>query len=147
MGVDVATAALDRRSVCTTGGAREPMPHTDHDPPFDIESLDASGVRIVLVHGEIDMVSAGQLTGHLYEADEMDAIAVVVDLCAVTFMDSSGLVALLRAQRAFRETDVPMAIACLPHGPLARLFQISALDGVLDVYDDRDQAMTAVLRQ
>jgi anti-sigma B factor antagonist len=146
MGVDVALSALGRRSVCTTGRAnRCPIPTTIRR--FDVESLDLSGVRIVLVHGEIDMVTAGELTGHLDEAGEMDDIAVVADLCEVTFMDSSGLGALLRAQRALRETEVPMAVACVPHGPLARLFQISALDGVLDVYDDRDQAMTAVLRQ
>jgi anti-anti-sigma factor len=63
----------------------------------DDESADSC--KVVTVRGEIDMDTAGQLI----DAITTVAGTAVVDLSGVTFIDSTGLQGLLRAQKAARQ--------------------------------------------
>jgi anti-anti-sigma factor len=64
---------------------------------------DGGLVRVVAA-GEIDMSTAGQMRDSLDAAWNGHPSAVVVDLAAVTFMDSSGIAVLVHAhQRAAEE--------------------------------------------
>jgi anti-anti-sigma factor len=67
----------------------------------------------VLVHpsGEVDRDTAPDLRRCLTEAIHLaGARTVEVDLALVTFMDSSGIGALLAGHRLARDTDVPFRI-------------------------------------
>src|SRR3954469_19815816 len=67
---------------------------------IDEETL-AGGAHLVVVTGELDMASTGGLRRRLEAALIDHAPRLVVDLTAVTHMDSSGLAELLSAhQRA-----------------------------------------------
>jgi anti-anti-sigma factor len=93
-----------------TPGAPQRAPATKPSPPSPVLEIrtdngqapdDESGDswKLVTVRGEIDMDTAGQL---------VDAITTVtgttvVDLSGVTFIDSTGLQGLLRAQREARQ--------------------------------------------
>jgi anti-sigma B factor antagonist len=92
------------------GGAPQGAPDTNPSPqlpaleirtgagqPPDDESADSW--KLVTVRGEIDMDNTGQLV----DAIEMVAGTAVVDLSGVTFIDSTGLQGLLRAQKAARQ--------------------------------------------
>lgn len=58
------------------------------------------GYAVVCAHGEIDLATVSDLRQVLAEATAQPAPQVLVDLTAVTFMDSSGLHALISALRA-----------------------------------------------
>ena len=60
---------------------------------LDIEVLTEGDVRVVAVGGEVDMATAPQLDAALATVDG----DVVVDLAAVTFLDSSGIGVLVKA--------------------------------------------------
>jgi anti-sigma B factor antagonist len=92
------------------------------DSPLLTVTTDSSEPELSLmsVAGEIDMLSAPELTRHL---DEMIArgVPVVVDLSAVSFIDSSGLSELHRASDTGR--------VVLVVEPAAKIARVVALSG------------------
>jgi anti-sigma B factor antagonist len=60
-------------------------------------TIDERGWLVVTVAGEIDLATAPQLAACLVDAADRD---VAADLSAVTFLDSSGLSALVAGSRA-----------------------------------------------
>jgi anti-sigma B factor antagonist len=88
------------------------------------------GDRLVLLaRGEIDMNSVDALKQALASSAAESVSEVVVDLTDVDFMDSTGLTALLAAQR----NGVPgLALIC-PPGPVRRVLEVAGLDHVLPI--------------
>lgn len=60
-------------------------------------TIDDRGRRVVAVGGEVDLATAPQLADCLLEFTDRD---VRVDLSGVTFLDSSGMAVLVRANQA-----------------------------------------------
>lgn len=96
---------------------------------------------VVAATGEIDNVSAPALREALVAALDEGAPQVVVDLTGVEFLDSSGLGALVGVNKHAQRTSARVAVVC-PQPHLRRLFEISRLDEVLQVFDSLD-AVTA----
>jgi anti-anti-sigma factor len=61
-------------------------------------------MRIELA-GEIDMANAGSLGDCLCHAIELSGGEIVVDMAAVSFLDSSGMAMMLRVHRAAAAQD------------------------------------------
>ncbi len=95
-------------------------------------TVDERGWLVLTVAGEIDLATAPQLAACLVDAADRD---VAVDLSAVTFLDSSGLSALVAGSRAvaagghvlrtFGERDT-----------ILRVLEISGLDAVFHEPED-----------
>ena len=98
------------------------------------------GVVLLRASGDLDAYTAPGLRSELHSAAAGDEGLVVVDLADVTFIDSAGLGALVGAHRRMREGGGCLRIVRPP--PLvARAFELTGLDGVLDLCDDREQAL------
>jgi len=99
--------------------------------------------HLVVLHGEIDAFTAPSLRDDLHRlVEEMGATTVVVDLFAVTFLDSSALGALVGLFRRLRERDGRLRIV-EPRSAASRIFVLTGLDAVLDLYPDRESALEA----
>jgi anti-anti-sigma factor len=66
-------------------------------PPLQIEVLRKDDIAVAMCSGEVDVESAPRLEARLRRALDEGARDVVVNLRDVTFIDSSGVTALLRA--------------------------------------------------
>ena len=101
-------------------------PTFDH-PPFRVVSETSAAAWRVVAEGEIDIASVPELEAALESAERSAAAAVVLDLSRVTFIDSSGIRALVecagRDSSGGRFSIVP--------GP--------AVDRVIDVTGLRDR--------
>jgi anti-sigma B factor antagonist len=98
---------------------------------------------VVTARGELDVFTAPALRLDLQRLAENSAVAVlVIDLFAVTFLDSSGLGALVGALRRLRERGGSLRIV-RPQTPAARIFELTGLGEVLDLYPTRDAALSA----
>jgi anti-anti-sigma factor len=64
---------------------------------LEIEVLRKDDIAVAMCSGDVDMANAGRLEARLRQALDEGARDVVVNLRDVTFIDSSGLTALLRA--------------------------------------------------
>ncbi len=70
------------------------------DPPLRIDTVQRGGSLALVVQGELDMATSPLLDEALARARATDAASIVVDLRAVSFIDSSGLHVLIRHARA-----------------------------------------------
>jgi anti-anti-sigma factor len=76
--------------------------------------LDGHMVRVIAV-GEIDMSTADVLRDSLNDALDKNPPAVVLDMAGVTFLDSTGIAALVVARnRAIGENTTLTLINCQP---------------------------------
>lgn len=103
-----------------------------------------TGVAAVVVSGEIDMARTPQFTEALAGAVRRnDALALLIDLSAVTFIDSSGLNALVHAfDRAGRSSRDMVLVSADRH--VIALLEMSGLERVLRRFDTRDEAVAAL---
>lgn len=89
-------------------------------------SVDADGALVL--HGEIDSYTAPDLAQRL----AADPPVEVVDVAGVTFIDSSGLRAIVEAHQA-RHAAGSQLVLRSPSAAVQRLLEISGLAGHLDV--------------
>jgi anti-sigma B factor antagonist len=117
------------------------------EPFFDVLEIDrAPGALVIRVSGELHVSTAPRLREELDRIlDRHRGSAVVLDLLAVSFVDSTGLSVLLGVLRRVTHDQGRMAIAC-SNPTVLRLFEITHLSHTIDVRDDVDAAL-ALLRE
>ena len=94
--------------------------------------------EVVSLTGELDMAHAPDV------AETLDALAdterpVVVDLTELTFIDSSGIHAILRP----RPQQGVVVLVCAS-GNIQRVLSVTKIDRVLSVYETVDEALAAL---
>lgn len=104
-----------------------------------IELLTAGEATVVSAEGELDAYLAPDLDAALERAAG-DGSAVVVDLEAVAFLDSTALGVVVRAVRELGEAGRDVRVV-LPRGVARRIFEITTVDRVLPVAGSRAEAL------
>jgi anti-anti-sigma factor len=122
--------------------AAAPPPPTEDVGPVAVEPSQQGSAEVWALAGEIDMATKGRLEAVL-EAIPSAGAPLVVDLGDVTFMDSTGLSALLRIDRAAREAGRRLAIVC-PEGPARLVLAVSGVEDALPLYATRAEALDAI---
>jgi anti-sigma B factor antagonist len=95
--------------------------------------------RVLEVAGQVDLATAPSFTAALQAALASGEREIWVDLTGVTFMDSSGLHALLAARHRLQPDGHRLAVIA-PPGPVRRLLELTAVDRILVVLADRSSA-------
>ena len=95
---------------------------------------------VLSAHGELDAYSAPELTERLAEAQGDGALPLVVDLTAVSFMDSTALGVIVRALKTAGDGS-SWARVVLPTSAARRIFEITTLDRALPVAASRADAL------
>jgi anti-anti-sigma factor len=90
-------------------------------------------VTVVAPKGPLDVSSADALRQRMRELVESGVLQVVVDLDAVTFLDSSGLGAIIGGLKRFRQGGGDLRIAH-PNQQVRMLLELTSLDKVLQPY-------------
>lgn len=98
-------------------------------PSLTITSQRSHSVVTVCVEGELDLATEGDLVAGVIGELEASALDVVIDLTRVSFIDSSGLRALLLCQRAADERSRPLRLTP-GTGAVKRLLAISGVEAV-----------------
>ncbi len=109
-----------------------------------VHESDVDGVRLLEVFGELDLATAPKLCAVLDAARADRVKRLVVDLTGVDFCDSTGLRALIGASTEIRVGGGRLAIACLPGGAVARLFDMVGARESLRVFDSQPEALASV---
>ena len=99
------------------------------------------GISVVRLDGRLDMLTAAQVKTLLAEETAAGRSRLVVDLASVSFIDSSGLGALISGLKAARLAGGDMRIANAQE-QARMVLEITRLDRVLRLYDSVEQAMT-----
>jgi anti-sigma B factor antagonist len=111
--------------------------------PFCVERTTPTvGRAVVAVRGDLDLFTAPRLRDALIGASELGARHVIVDLTAVTFIDSTALGVLIGAAKRLHTAGGALDLVC-PNQDIRRLVQLTGLDSVFVVYASLSQATEA----
>jgi anti-anti-sigma factor len=110
------------------------------DELFELSVETRDAYRVLRLRGELDVFTTSTLRAELNRqlVDE-GQVHLVVDLTGLTFLDSSGLGTLVRAQRQARGLRGSFAVVC-DEGPVLRVMSLTGLTHVLRVHDTLDAA-------
>ncbi len=100
-------------------------------------------VYLIALTGEFDLHTGPQLERRVLEALGRGASEILVDLSDVTFIDSTTIGILMRARKRLIPLKGRLLLVCSDQNIL-RLFEITALDRLFEVYRTRDEALEHV---
>lgn len=95
---------------------------------------------VVALAGEIDLSNHVALRTALNDLIVNGSVDLVLDLTDVTFMDSTGLGAMIGTRRRVHAFQGSLAIV-LTNDAILRVFQVTGLDKVFDLYPSRSAAL------
>jgi len=104
---------------------------------------DLRGPTVVTAVGELDLFSARRLESALIPAVEQGV--VVLDAASVAFCDSTGLRALVKAQRAARAAGYGLRLAAASEA-LLRVLDLAGALAYFDLFPDVETAVKGVGR-
>ena len=110
-------------------------------PPFAVarEPMGERGA-IVSVCGELDMLTVPELRTVLNDVIDSGARRVVLDLTAVSFIDSVSLAAIVNARRRLGDFG-RLAVVIAPDSYAMLIFEIGGLDSVVELVPTRERAV------
>ena len=97
--------------------------------------------NVLPLKGEIDLHVSPSVTALLDEVIGKKPERLVVDLSAVTYIDSAGLAALIQAMQKVEGYGGKFVLAGLQE-TVRSIFEISRLDQVFQIFPDVDTAMS-----
>jgi anti-sigma B factor antagonist len=127
-------------------GSAEDLEPSSVDPLLRLSvQHPAEGIRVVTVDGELDMVTAPLLDRYLDDQLATAPAHLILNLQGVTFMGSSGINSLLRADGLTHlSTRTQLHLAGLTSQAVARPLEITGLLERFDTYPTVTQALGAL---
>ena len=112
---------------------------------INTRSLD-SNVPLIEIEGEVDVYTAPQLKQQMIALLEAGNIVMIVDLSKVDYLDSTALGVLIGGLKRVRERDGNLPLIC-PSQRIRRVFEITGLDKIFDIYNSESEAKTELARK
>ena len=106
------------------------------------EELLSDVLAVLKVKGRLDAVVAPDLKSRLKEVVAGGHVRVIVDLEDVSFIDSSGLAALVSGFRVAREAGGTVKLAGLNEQTMM-VFKLTRLDRVFEIHPDAKDAISS----
>ena len=98
--------------------------------------------NVLPLEGEIDLHVSPAITASLQMMTKKKPNKLVIDLSRVTYIDSSGLAALIEGMQNVNEYGGLFALAGLQE-TVRTIFEIARLDQVFRIFPDADAALAA----
>jgi anti-sigma B factor antagonist len=106
------------------------------------QAFDPAGL-VITVTGELDIATVPALRDRLDAALGSGTRRLVIDLSAITFLDSVALATIVHAKQRLPE-DGRLALAVDPSSYVMLVFESGGLPQVLDLVETREQAIYLV---
>ncbi|GII60771.1 anti-sigma factor antagonist [Sphaerisporangium krabiense] len=117
------------------------MPH-DHALTVTLQPH-SPHVQVLVVAGDLDHHTTRRLRAVLDELTLAAGDALVIDLSALTFCDSTGISILIAAHQRAQQAGAALGLAAMD-SDIAHIFQIMGLDRLFSFYDTTDKAIAAL---
>lgn len=117
-----------------------PYEHAARPARFSATQRTVDGVRVVMLHGEIDHDVKDAFTRALSAGDDTRRQRTVADLSQVTFMDSSGINVLLAVFQQASGSGGWVRIAGARQ-PVLRMLELVGVDAVIPCHPTVEEAL------
>lgn len=115
------------------------------DDDFEVELTRHDGIDVVTARGTLDIASAVRLRHVLTDPLLCSQPVVVVDLNAVTFLDSTGIGTLVAGRRATQDRGARFVVVC-DDGKALRTLKIVRLHLVMQIWPSLDVVLDELRR-
>ena len=112
--------------------------------PLTVEIGQTDPVVVITAIGEMDAATVGRLDSAIDEAIRDHERHVVLDACEISFVDSTGITALISGLRRLNRSRRRLALACATVGPLGRALEITGLDHTFECHPTKQDAVKAL---
>jgi anti-sigma B factor antagonist len=103
--------------------------------------IEREGDRVVVaIEGEVDPSNARAIGRDMTDQIPNEAMAVVLDLCEVGFLDSSGIQMLFELAERLDARQQRLVVVAPPSAPARKVLDIVALDATAPLVDTRAAA-------
>ena len=113
-------------------------------PDFSVVLEQTHPVVVVAASGEVDAATVAELDAVFNTAVTDHDTHVVVDARGITFIDSTGISALVAGMRRLNRSRRRMAVACETSGPVGRALEVTGLDHTFECHTTTDAAVAAL---
>jgi anti-anti-sigma factor len=94
-------------------------------------------VKVIKLNGNLNATTSQEFRQNIADILEIGAKIVLVDFKDVTFMDSSGLGALVLAFKTLRAADTKLVL-CSINEQVRILFELTNMDKVFEIFPSQD---------
>jgi anti-sigma B factor antagonist len=127
---------------CLKDSSPSPQQPGGSDPTFAVHIVDSpDGAATVVLSGELDVATVPMLEAALLEQLQQRP-AVVIDLSELSFIDSSGIGALIQAKRT--ADGALRGVVVVGGSHVDRIFGVAGIAEALPLYSDRRAALDAI---
>ena len=95
-------------------------------------------VQVIRPNGILDGTQAHQFRSEVSEAVDKGSRVILVDLKDVTFMDSSGLAALVLALKTVRSVSGKFCV-CSVNDQVKMLFELTSMNRVFEIFESPEE--------
>lgn len=108
-------------------------------PLLSVRRMEHGRVVVVALQGELDLGTVAAVDEAL-EGVDVPGARVCLDLGEVTFLDSTGLAAIIRTHRAVEQATGRLVVVCV-EGVVRRIFETTGLSAMLVLSSSRASAL------
>lgn len=106
---------------------------------MDISFADIGNHKIVRVMGDVDLYNVGDLKRSVFEIiDEGEIESLIIDMANVNYIDSSGVGALVAAQKKMKTQGGKFGLLALTEDVL-NILKLATLDQFFKIYENEGQ--------
>lgn len=112
--------------------------------PFTVAIEQTDPVVVITASGELDASTVGRLDAAIDAAIREHEGHVVLNASEVSFVDSTGITALVSGLRRLNRSRRRLALAYTAGGPVGRALQITGLDHTFECHPTERDAVAAL---
>jgi anti-anti-sigma factor len=112
----------------------------NHTLEVSMEASVDSAEQLIRVRGDLEAASAKALRGPFQAAVESGARVVLLDLSECSFVDSTGLAAILNGARELRMAGATL-VAVTSNSQVVKLWGLTAIGETIPLFPTRDRAL------
>ena len=106
-----------------------------YESPLNMKTI-PDQLKVIAPTGNLDINTSDAFRRQITDLMSTGAKAILIDCQAVTFMDSSGLSALVMALKSAREIGSKLSI-CSVNDQVRMLFRLTGMEKVFEIFSDR----------
>jgi anti-sigma B factor antagonist len=112
--------------------------------PMDLHSKSMNNIKVLTITGRFDALTSPDVQTWLEEATKTRPVHIVVNLGAVTFIDSTALSTLVAGMKRARQADGDLRL-CKLQQPVRMIFELTRLDRAFEIFPGEDEAVGAFI--
>jgi anti-anti-sigma factor len=109
--------------------------------PAELVVTTAGGVPVAALEGEVDMGNARDIRDSLLEAVTNHAPGLVIDLSAITYLDSAGIHVVFDLARRLHARQQQLLVVVPAEAPIRRVLTLTNVSAVAPMHERRDDAL------